>query len=200
MKLRPKFEEIKTGKEFNQWYWLKEEMVDICKRSGLPSNGRKFVLRDRIMYALDNDGKVKNEPKKTKKVSKFSWSKSELSLTTVITDNVSFGPNFRRFMKGEIGNKFKCHSDFMDWMKVNEGKTLGDAVEKWFELEKRKENPNFKRIIADNNMLAQYTRDFLQDNKSKTLKDAKKYWNLKKQLPTKNGFVRYEKSDLKLKV
>lgn len=196
---RPKFDEIKTGNEFNQWYWLKEEMVDICKRSGLPTNGRKFDLRDRIMYALDNDGKVKPDLKKEKHQSNFNWARSELSLDTIITDNVSFGPNFRRFMKSQIGNRFSCHSDFMDWVKSNKGKSLSDAVNKWKELEKRKEDPSFKRTIADNNMLAQYTRDFLEDNKYKTLKDAKKFWNLKKQLPTKNGFVRYESSDLNLK-
>ena len=196
---RPKFEEIKSGSEFNQWYWLKEEMIDICKRSGLPTNGRKFDLRDRIMYALDNYGKVKPELKKEKKLSKFNWSKTELSLDTLITDNISFGPNFRKFMKSQIGNKFSCHSDFMDWVKSNAGKSLSDAVNKWNELEKRKDDPNFKRKIADNNMLAQYTRDFLENNKNKTLNDAKKYWNLKKQLPTKNGFVRYESSDLKLR-
>ncbi|MEM1259530.1 MAG: DUF6434 domain-containing protein [Bacteroidota bacterium] len=196
---RPKFEEIKTGNEFNQWFWLKEEMVEICKRSGLPVSGRKFDLRDRIMYALDHEGKVKPEPKKQKQRSKFNWAKSKLSLETRITDNVSFGPNFRRFMKSQIGNTFSCHSDFMDWVKSNTGKPLSEAVYKWNELEKRKEDPNFKRKIADNNMLAQYIRDFLEDNKNRTLKDAKNYWNLKKQLPTKNGFVRYESSDLKLK-
>lgn len=198
MQSRPKFEDIKTGKEFNKWYWLKEEMEEICKGIGLPHSGRKFDLRDRIIYALDNNGILKPEPQKQKSASKFDWSKSILSLNTTITDNVSFGPNFRRFMKKEIGNKFKCHSDFMDWVKANSGKTLKDAVAKWMELEKRKEDPTFKRTIADNNMLAQYTRDFLSDNRNTTLKDAKRYWNLKKQLPTKDGFVKYEKSDLQL--
>ena len=185
---RPKFEEIKTGSEFNRWYWLKEEMVDICKRAGLPTNGRKFDLRDRIMFALDNGGKVFAGSKKQKKTSKFDWAKAELSLETVITDNVAFGPNFRR----------SCHSDFMDWVKSNVGKQLSDAADQWRALEKRKENPNFKRVIAANNMLAQYTRDFLADNKNKTLKDATRYWELKKQLPTKDGFVRYQRSDLEL--
>ncbi|MEM8523159.1 MAG: DUF6434 domain-containing protein [Bacteroidota bacterium] len=195
---RPDFENIETGKEFNRWYWLKEEMVDICKRAGLPSHGRKFDLRDRIMYALDNNGKVKPTPPKKKAQSKFNWAKAVLTLETPITDNVSFGPNFRRFMKAQIGNKFNCHGDFMDWVKQNEGKTLADAIDQWHTLEQRKEDPNFKRTIADNNMYAQYTRDFLEDNENKTMKDAKKYWLLKKQLPTEDGFVRYESSDLEL--
>ncbi|WKN43905.1 DUF6434 domain-containing protein [Tunicatimonas pelagia] len=195
---RPAFEDVKTGEEFNRWYWLKGEMVEICKHSNLPTHGRKFDLRDRIMYALDNNGAVKEEPREKKATSKFNWAKAELTPQTLITDNISFGPNFRKFMKSQIGNKFSCHSDFMDWVKANEGKTLKYAVEKWYVLEARKDDPKFSREIADNNMFNQYTRDFLNDNAGKTLKDAKRYWQLKKQLPTKDGFVRYERTDLAL--
>lgn len=195
---RPNFENIKSGAEFNQWYWLKAEMVEICKKANLPITGRKFELRDRIMYALDNAGVVKPLPKKKKTVSKFNWAKAELDLDTLITDNVSFGPNFRKFMKAQIGSKFSCHSDFMDWIKANSGKTLADAVNKWLELERRKENPEFKREIAANNMYNQYTRDFLKDNPEYQLKDAKKYWMLKKLRPTEDGFIRYDREDLKL--
>ncbi|MBN7814579.1 DUF6434 domain-containing protein [Algoriphagus pacificus] len=195
---RPDFESIKSGEEFNKWYWLKEEMVAICKSSGLPSTGRKFDLRDRIMHALDNNGELKAEPKKQNPRSKFNWAKADLSLETKITDNVSFGPNFRTFMKSQIGNSFSCTSDFMDWVKENEGKTLENAIQKYHQLEKRKEDPNFERKIADNNMFNQYTRDFLKDNPEKNIDSVRKYWMLKKQLPTKDGFVRYEKSDLNL--
>ncbi|MEM9857682.1 MAG: DUF6434 domain-containing protein [Bacteroidota bacterium] len=195
---RPDFENITSSAEFNSWYWLKEEMVAICKQSGLPAHGRKFDLRDRIMFALDNKGRIKPEVKKKKPTSKFNWAKAELTLDTVITDNVSFGPNFRRFMTGEIGDKFQCHSDFMDWVKSNTGKTLLDAVHQWNALEKRKEDPDFRRKIADNNMYSQYVRDFLDDNPGYTFKDVKKYWLLKRALPTKDGFIRYEKSDLTL--
>ncbi len=196
---RPKFENIKSGKDFNKWYWLKDEMVNFCKRSGLPTHGRKFDLRDRIMYALDHNGKVKPEYKKAKSKSKFNWVKSELNLETKITDNISFGQNFRRFMKGQIGNTFSFNSDFMDWVKANEGKTLKDAIQKYIQLENRKIDPNFQRKIADNNMFNQYTRDFIKDNPKESIKTVRKYWILKKQLPTKDGFVRYEKSDLELR-
>ncbi|MEM9299223.1 MAG: DUF6434 domain-containing protein [Bacteroidota bacterium] len=195
---RPDLENIMSGAEFNRWYWTKEEMVKICRNAGLPVNGRKFDLRDRIMYALDNKGETLSWQKKNKPISKFNWAKSQLTLETEITDNVSFGPNFRNFLKSQIGNKFYCHSDFMDWVKSNAGRTLRDAVEKWLELERRKDDPTFKRDIADNNMYAQYTRDFIEDNPGKSLKDAKKYWLLKKQLPTGDGFIRYEKSDFSL--
>ncbi len=194
---RPTFEEIKSGSEFNRWYWLKEELIDICKQSGLPHSGGKFELRDRISYALDNDGQLLKKQKQTK-TSNFNWAKAILGPETIITDNITFGPNFRNFMKKEIGNRFSCHSDFMDWVKSNTGKTLQDAADQWIVLEKRKQDPDFKREIADHNMYAQYTRDFLEDNPGMTLKDACKYWLLKRQLPTETGFIKYDPRDLNL--
>lgn len=196
---RPPFEAIKTGKEFNTWYWLKEELVALCKQAGLPHTGSKSELRDRIMYALDHAGASKPRVAKQPKRSRFNWAKEELNPDTLITDNVSFGPNFRAFMKAEIGAKFSCHSDFMDWVKAHPGKSLGDAVKQWQLLDERKKDPDFKRKIAANNMYNQYTRDFLADNPGMALKEARHYWLLKKQLPTKDGFVRYEASDLSLK-
>ena len=196
--MRPKFEEIASGKEFNTWYWSKDEMLAICKQLGLPTQGRKFDLRDRIMHALDQGMDTIKPPKSAKGVSKFNWAKATLTLETKITDSVSFGPNFRSFMKEQIGSKFKCHSDFMDWVKGNVGSTLGDAVVTWKALEDRKKDPSFKRIIADNNMYAQYIRDFLEDNPGLSLEDVKHYWELRKKLPMENGFIRYSRSDSEL--
>ncbi len=72
---RPEFYIIKTAAEFNKWYWLKEEMVAICKTSGLPANGSKFQLRNRIMYALDNNGAKMPEPKLKKVTAVYDWAK-----------------------------------------------------------------------------------------------------------------------------
>ena len=87
---RPDPSQIDTGSEFHRWYWLKKELIAICKQMGLPSSGSKFELRDRIMYALDNEGKLLPSMKK-KHTSSFNWSKEELHPDTVITDNISFG-------------------------------------------------------------------------------------------------------------
>lgn len=193
---RPDFSEIRDGFEFQKWYWLKAELVEICKQSGIPYNGGKFELRDRIAYALDHDGKLPPESEKKAKTSRFNWANGDLTPETVITDNVSFGPNFRRFMKAQLGEKFQCHGDFMDWVKANIGKTLHDAVEAWKQLEKRKENPEFRREIAPYNQYNQYLRDFTDDNPNCSLMQAKRCWEHKKKLPLKNGTVKYEKSDL----
>ncbi len=195
---RPDFKDLKTGAEFSQWYWLKEEMAAICRSMSLPYNGSKFELRDRIIYALDNSGALLNSTSKPKKTSRFNWANAILTLDTVITDNVSFGPNFRNFMKSQIGKRFVCHGDFMDWVRSNSGKTLSDAVLKWQELEDRKSIKGFKRDIAEHNMLSQYVRDFLRDNKDMALRDALRCWKLRRELPAENGSVVYSPSDLRL--
>mgnify|MGYP000202696323 CR=1 FL=1 len=193
---KPKITDINSSAAFQSWYWLKVEMVEKCKQLGLPYSGGKFELRDRIIYALENEGAVLPVVEKPRPSSRFNWSKAALSLDTEITDNVKFGPNFRRFMTTQIGPQFSCHSDFMDWVKEHPGKTLRDAVIKWEELERRKEDPSFQREIAEHNMLAQYVRDFLADNPNSRFKEALICWKTKKQLPAEKGFIRYNRKDL----
>ncbi|MEM9936283.1 MAG: DUF6434 domain-containing protein [Bacteroidota bacterium] len=195
---RPDFIDIHSGEEFARWYWKKEELLDICKASGLPMQGSKFELQDRIKYALDNDGAILLPKKKPKLTSRFNWAHESLSLDTLITDNISFGPNVRGFLQSQIGPKFVCHTDFMDWVKAHPGKTLHDAIDMWWQLEERKKDPNFKREIAAHNMMNQYFRDFMEDNPERPIADARACWKLKKQLPTKNNQVVYESSDLAL--
>lgn len=196
---RPPFSKIKTGKDFNQWYWLKSEMQAICKQLNLPSSGKKFDLRDRIMYALDHKGQQDPKAVKAKPKSTFKWSKATLTPQTLITDNITFGQNLRRFMQAHIGERFAFNIDFMAWAKANAVKTLQDAIDQWKFLEDRKKDPSFKTEIADHNMMNQYFRDFMEDNPNASIEMARRFWRLKKQQPMKDGFVRYEKGDLKLK-
>ena len=178
---RPDFSELKNGAEFKAWYWLKEEMTAICRDAKIATGGSKFQMRDRIAAHLDNNIDMsffQNQPAKPH--STFDWVHTALSLDTIITDNVSFGPNFRNFLKSHIGKRFVCHSDFMDWVKAHPAKTLEAAIYQWEELENRKNNPGFKRTIAEHNMLAQYVRDFLAGQPQLSFKDALSSWNKKK--------------------
>ena len=195
---RPDFSDIATEKDFNQWYWTKEELISICKKAQLSFSGSKEDLRQRISQAFNNTYTKDKKNKSKKAASKFNWAKEKLQLSTIITDNVSFGPNFRNFMQANIDRKFSCHSDFMDWVKANIGKTLADAIVQWNILEDRKKDPDFRRKIANHNRLSLYVRDFLEDHPDKSFKDALRLWNIKKQLPVQNGMVKYEKKDIEL--
>ena len=140
---RPDFADLTTGQAFNNWYWLKSEMQDICKLLSLPATGRKFDLRDRIMYALDHDGALLPSPRRAKPESTFDWANAPLTLETQVTDNITFGPNLRGFLQQHIDRRFSCKSDFMDWVREHQGVTLEECIAQWYALYDRKQDPDF---------------------------------------------------------
>ncbi|MEQ8589422.1 MAG: DUF6434 domain-containing protein [Thalassobaculaceae bacterium] len=194
MKERPPVEAVRSSAEFRGWYWPVVELHRFCDRLGIPKAGRKADLRSRVERALEGDFS-KPRPAPARK-SDFDWSNEALEPHTILTQEVSFGPNFRRFFKENIGKRFVCHSDFMEWVRSNPGKTLQDAVDVWQLMEKRKDDPGFRREIASCNNFLQYLRDFRDANPTLSHYDSKKCWSIKSRLPANNGTVIYEGADL----
>ncbi|MEP4194649.1 MAG: DUF6434 domain-containing protein [Aliishimia sp.] len=131
MEKRPNICDIESGAALKQWYWLKSELLDEVRRRGLRQAGGKFDLLDRLAHFLDTGEpdlpKVKSPPR----TSKFDWHSEELRPETVLTDSYKNTQNVRRFFKAHAGEQFKFTIGFMDWIKANTGKTLGDAVDEY---------------------------------------------------------------------
>lgn len=53
MSERPKLDKNLDGKTFREFYYLKEELVDFCRRYGLPTSGGKLEITERIAHFLD---------------------------------------------------------------------------------------------------------------------------------------------------
>jgi hypothetical protein len=195
---RPDIKNIETGAELRRWYWLKQELVDHCKLIKLSYTGAKFDILERIANALDN-GVIESAKtlESNKPTSNFIWSKSVLSLDTVITDSYTNGPNTKAFFKLHCGDKFHFSIPFMDFMKNNCGKTLQDAINEWKRLHELSKNKDFKSEIPSGNQYNKYLRDFFNDNPTMTIAQARHFWKLKRSLPFEKHV--YEKSDLKLK-
>jgi Domain of unknown function (DUF6434)/SAP domain-containing new25 len=193
---RPHVSDIKTGAEFKRWYWLKEELVTYCKLTNIPYGGQKFDILERIAQHLDNDSSVE-KPKTAQPKSKFDWHSAPLNLDTIITDSYKNSANVRRFFQTHCDPKFSFNIAFMAWMKQNVGKTLQDAVSEWQRLKVQTKDKNFKTDIPIGNQYNQYMRDFFQDNPTKTLKEARRFWELKRALPLQ--FHKYERRDLDLR-
>ena len=54
---RPSIDNRLSGKDFRNFYYLKEELVDFCRSNGLSTSGGKIELTDRIAHYLDT-GKI----------------------------------------------------------------------------------------------------------------------------------------------
>ncbi len=181
---------------FQRWYWPIKYLKQFCDLLGLPKHGTKEALRNRVFEALGNPGQPIKADAPKRKTTAFNWAKENLTRDTIITDEISFGPNLRGFLKEEIGKSFSCHSDFMAWVRSNTGATLQDAIDAWRVLEERKEDPTFRREIAECNNYLQYLRDARDTTPGLSLDGAKRCWEYKSVRPAHGGYVVFEESDV----
>jgi hypothetical protein len=192
---RPAIEDVKTSAELKNWYWLKIEAVNYARLLGLPSQGAKFDVIDRIADHLD--GKIPAPKRRAGPVfsgSGFDWHGGKIDASTVITADYRNTQNVRRYFVGALGKQFSFNIAFMAWMKANTGKTLADAAEEWVRL-RDMTRAGHKADIPASNQFNAYTRAFLENNPGRSMDDVRKFWKLKRSLP---GHNRYEASDLLL--
>jgi len=195
MDKRPKLNRETSVKDFQDFYWLKEELVQFCRRCGLKSSGGKIVINQRIINFLRTGKRTtKKSNQNTKAKSKFDWNKSVLKKDTKITNNYKNTENVRSFFQQSIGVKFEFNLKFMNWMKTNSGKTLNDAIKKWNEIEIKSKKSNKPKIIAPQFEYNTYIRDYLADNPKLNRDVGIKLWKIKKSL---RGNNKYKKEDLK---
>ena len=184
---RPELKIGLKGETFRNFYYLKEELVDFCRKNNLPTSGGKLELTDRIATFLDT-GNVMISRKVSKK---STLDIGELTEQTVIENNFVCSEKHRAFFKEEIGKSFSFNVQFQKWLKSNAGKTYGDAIEAYYQiLEEKKQG---KTVIDKQFEYNTYIRDFFEENKGKSLDDAITCWKYKKSL---QGHNRYEESDL----
>ncbi|MEM7719996.1 MAG: DUF6434 domain-containing protein [Pseudomonadota bacterium] len=198
LETRPDIASITTGHDLKRWYWRKDELVAQARAIGVKTTDGKFQILDRIAHFLDTGetvfpGDVRAVPR-----SKFDWHAAALTHDTVITDSYKNSQNVRRFFKMAIGPEFKFNTAFMDWMRSNVGKTLGDACAAYHAIQASDYAPGHRRTIRDHNQFNQYTRDFLDDNPTLSMADVRRVWALKIQRPSDTGRHVYEPGDLEL--
>jgi hypothetical protein len=193
---RPLLNDKISTQDFQEHYWLKEELSVFCKVCGIDRTGGKAELANRIMLFLESGGVVstKVKPNKTS-TSKFNWSKEVLTGETTITDNYKNSENVRLFFLREISPHFHFNVEFMKWAKHNTGKTLQEAIKEWGRLFELKKDKNYHTIIEPQFEYNKYMRAFLADNHGKSIKEAIRFWKLKS---AQRGTNEYERSDLDL--
>lgn len=183
---RPGLDRNLDSKTFRNFYYLKEELVDFCRKNGLPICGGKMEIADRIAWFLDTGG-VQVASKAKRKVAVVS----DINESTVIENNIVCSEHHRVFFKEHIGNSFSFNVAFQKWLKCNAGKTYKEAVAAYDQILKDKKKGKIK--IDKQFEYNTYIRAFFADNRGRTLEEAIKCWKYKKQL---QGHNRYEQSDL----
>lgn len=183
---RPDLDRSLDSGTFRDFYYLKEELVDFCRKNGLPASGGKIELTDRIAHFLDTGEILSVPPGKKRAAVPF-----EICEDTKIESDFVCSETHRAFFKRQIGSGFSFNVAFQKWLKSNAGKTYQDAITAYYQIleDKKKGRTEIDRQFEYNT----YIRDFFADNPGKSLEEAIQCWRYKKQL---RGHSRYEKSDL----
>lgn len=188
MQDRPILDKKLDSNTFRDFYYLKEELVDFCRKNNIPTSGGKIEITDRIVHYLD-----------TGEIPAVKGVKKKVSVITKINENTEIEADFvcsekhRAFFKEHIGSSFSFNVAFQKWLKCNTGKTYKEAITAYYQIleDKKKGNTKIDKQFEYNT----YIRDFFAGNKEKSLEEAIKCWKYKKQL---QGHNRYEKTDLEI--
>jgi hypothetical protein len=171
--------------EFQEYYFLKEELKEFCRSEGLKVSGSKDDLEKRIIHYLSTGEELKESS-----VRKCSAETSkEITLDSRLGENFRCSEDKREFFECHIGKGFKFKVKFQKWLKANPDKTYRDAIDAYYEIQNSGEKSEIGRQFQYN----QYIRDFFEDNEDKSLDDAIRCWKYKKSI---KGHNRYERSDL----
>lgn len=186
---RPDLSKTLTPKQFQETYYLKEELQAFLKDCGLSSSGSKADLNERILQVLNGNAicltKKKREVKNTRT--------DALSLETIIEEHLVCSQKHRAFFKSVIGRKFSFHVEFQDWLKSHAGLRYQDAVNAWYEIQEEKKHK--KTVISPQFEYNTYIRAFFADNPGRSLKEAIICWNHRKAIP---GPHVYQKEDISI--
>lgn len=110
---RPHLDNNISLTDFEEFYWLKEELVEFCKKIGIPTGGSKLELTNKIRHYFSTGKLVVNVKKTQTVLSTFDWNKEPLNSMTIITDSYKNTENVRTFFTGEIGSNFSFNVKFM---------------------------------------------------------------------------------------
>ncbi len=192
-KERPILDEKISVQDFKDFYWLKDELIKFCRKTGISYVGGKIEITNRIIEYLETGKITKPKTIRQKKLPKPT---KPLTLETVIGVDYRTYKEKKAFLQSIIGEHFHFTIHLLDFFKQNTGKkTYRDIVAEWYKEQDLKSDPNYVKEIAPQFEYNKYIRDFMKANPNMTRKDAIKYWKLKKSMAGDN---KYSEEDLEL--
>lgn len=178
---RPKLNRTIPVDVFLSFYWLKQELIEFCRKNQLLMTGSKNELTERISHFLKT-GKQNNHV--SKQSSNGLDSDNDLTFDTPVI-NYKNDAKTGQFFKKHIGQHFHFNAYLRQFAKERplEKLTYGDLIKGWIVAESLKKDPNYKTTIDKQFQYNQFIRDFFTHEKGKTQLEAINAWHLVKAKP-----------------
>ncbi|HEX7556732.1 MAG TPA: DUF6434 domain-containing protein, partial [Leptolinea sp.] len=117
--------------DFDNYYWLKNELATFCRENHLSTSGSKQALIERI-HSFLKTGRI---PDKVKGGS--NRSQPQIAMLSIFSRQSIIGPGWRcgqelrSFFEKELGRSFHFDSVMRDFIHYRVGKTLDEAIQAW---------------------------------------------------------------------
>ena len=160
---RPEFDKIASFDEFNNYYWYRDELSQICKSLELEYRGTKQELNDIIeQYFKGNLIKKSSIKRKNKQV-------EAISLDTLLLEcGFSFNTHFREYFSTLTGvSPFKFTADMATaWRKVKRENDLSFTIQDMLKVYYG--NSDYAKYDHSVCQWNQFLKDFCADENSRT--------------------------------
>ena len=175
---------------FKNHYWLKSDLIALCRKFDLSTQGAKQDLVNRIETFLTTG--IKANPL-SNKISPIKDSNTLITRNTPVV-NYKNDAATRQFFVAHIGKHFRFNAYLRQFTQQNNiiNLTYGDLVDGWLAYELNKKKSSQPNSIGKQFEFNQFTRDFFINGKGKSRADAIKAWQLVKSVPGPKTYQHYK--------
>jgi hypothetical protein len=183
--------------DFRDFYWLKEELQEFCRRHGLSTSGGKREIADRIEQFLKTGRRLDHVPSPQGTPgagrSRVAPALGTLSMATRVPAGFRCTQEARAFFEQHLGSTFRFTVTLQRFIKDRPAATFGEVAEEWKRQEAARK-AGFRPEIAPQFEYNQFTRDFFADprNRGKTRHDCIEAW---KRTRARRGDKKYRPED-----
>ena len=124
---RPALTAALAAEVFGDHYWLRQELVDFCRRHGGPTAGGKTAIAARIEAFLRTGAWPAAERAATAR----GAMPATFSRASVIGAGWRCSQALRAFFEAELGRGFHFDRTMRSFIAGSPGRTLGDAIAAW---------------------------------------------------------------------
>jgi len=122
---RPRLTNQLTAEEFQAWYWLKRELVDFCRREGLPTVGVKTEYTTRVVAHLAGQP----APPVLPTVPRRGVLPAALTPQTCVAAGWRCTRELRDFFVQHCGPGFRFNAAMRQFVHTQVGRPLADGIE-----------------------------------------------------------------------
>lgn len=183
---RPPLEPGMAPKALDMYYWYMQELLVYCRERGLPTQGHKHEIIERVRQHLRGGPiAVPRAPARAKTGSSPATPR-EITRETLIGPDYSCDARTRVFFESVIGPHFHFSAHLQRFRCANTHLPLsyGNLAHEWIAEHERRKDKSYTSALMHTWEYNRFVRDYMRDkerNPGKTLKDAAAAWNTLRQ-------------------